>query len=543
MDKRIITMAKKRSHSLAYQKIKSFFRELLQDIESPYKKYFDIFMIILIVLSTSIVILDKTKGIPSWLIEIDLYLVTAIFALEYLLRFWIAHDIDKVLLLEHKSQSKYWIIFKLKLKYVISIPALIDLIAILPNFRIIRLLKLYHYISGASSLFDALLKKRFEFIFLGYMLFGITFTFGSIFYLLEFGINENLDSYLDAIYWALVTISTVGYGDIAPVTPMGQVISMFGIILGIALISFVTSVMVSAFSERFDKLRNQESIKYTNKMKNVVIINGYGHLGATIARKLEEETKYEAVIIENDENKAKQILEQGYKVIHADASSAKIIERLYKRDNISAMLTLTNSDIDNIYFILNAKSVYSQAVVYTRMNHRILESQYHATKVNGMIEPYMVVNQKAERYLKKYAQEEEKSITFFGYTYKSRLICQGLEGSAVRVIVYETDEIRLKQAKEDGCFLVIPLSSKEYILPKLEETIVVCAMEEEAINLYYAITLRSNGFKDIIVALSDTKEDNRKLILAGVSKIFDMYEESATQFIEMIKKNDKEGGV
>jgi hypothetical protein len=53
--------------------------------------------------------------------------------------------------------------------------------------------------SGASSLFEALLKKRFEFIFLGYMLFGITFTFGTIFYLLEFGINKNIDTYLDSI--------------------------------------------------------------------------------------------------------------------------------------------------------------------------------------------------------------------------------------------------------------------------------------------------------------------------------------------------------
>ena len=188
---------------------------------------------------------------------------------------------------------------------MISLPALIDLIAIFPKFRIIRLLKLYHYMHGASSLFNALLKKRFEFIFLGYMLFGVTFTFGSIFYLLEFGINEALHSYLDAIYWALVTISTVGYGDISPVTELGKVVSMFGIIFGIAMISFVTSVMVSAFSERFDELRNQDSINSVNKMQNVVIINGYGHLGTTIAKKLKIHKIYEPVIIENDEDKAK----------------------------------------------------------------------------------------------------------------------------------------------------------------------------------------------------------------------------------------------
>jgi len=540
MDEKIIKFSKKLDSSSRYQRSKDFFRALLNDIECPYKKYFDIFMIVLIVLSTSLVILEKSKGVASWLIEIDLYVVTAIFAVEYILRLWIAHDIHQLVLLDTKSQSKFWMILKLKLHYIFSIPALIDLIAIFPNFRIIRLLKLYHYISGASSLFDALAKKRFEFIFLGYMLFGVTFTFGSMFYLLEFGVNENLDSYLDAIYWALVTISTVGYGDISPVTPMGQVISMFGIILGIALISFVTSVMVSAFSERFDKLRNQENIKYTNKLKYVVILHGYGHLARTIAKKLKKETKYEAVIIENNEKKAKEILEEGYRVIHADASSANIIKRLYKRDNISAMLTLTDSDIDNIYFILNAKSVYANSVVYSRMNHAKLGTQYRATKVNGVIEPYAVVTQKTLAYLIKYAQEKHQSVSFLGYTHKSRLICRHLEEVGIKVIVYDSDETRLLQAKEEGCSQAIEMNAKEHIMPKLKETIAVCAMNEEAINVYYAITLRSNGFKDKIIALSDSKEDNRKLFLAGVNKIFDMYEESANQCIEMIKEKDEE---
>jgi len=251
---------------------------------------------------------------------------------------------------------------------MVTLPALIDFVAIFPKFRIIRLLKLYHYMHGASSLFDALLKKRFEFIFLGYMLFAITFTLGSIFYLLEFGINEKLGSYLDSIYWALVTISTVGYGDISPVTETGKILSMFGIVFGIAMISFVTSVMVSAFSERFDELRNQDSINLVNRMQNVVVINGYGHLGATIAKKLKIHKLYEPVIIENNETKANKAFEDGYKVIRADGSSAKIIKELYNKDNISAMLTLTSSDIDNIYFILNAKSIYKDSTVYTRMN-------------------------------------------------------------------------------------------------------------------------------------------------------------------------------
>jgi voltage-gated potassium channel len=521
--------------SSRYQKIKSFFRSLLNDVNYPYKRYFDAFMIVLIVMSIAILVMSKTDKIPEWLVTFDLYFVTAIFALEYVLRLWVSHDIHKSILSSHTKKG-YKFALMPKLRYMLSLPALIDFVAIFPKFRILRLLKLYHYMHGASSLFDALLKKRFEFIFLGYMLFAITFTLGSIFYLLEFGINDKLGSYLDAIYWALVTISTVGYGDISPVTEVGKIVSMFGIIFGIAMISFVTSVMVSAFSERFDELRNQDSINHVNKMNNVVVINGYGHLGTTIARKLKIHKLFEPVIIEEDDIKATKAIDDGYRVIRADGSSAKLIKELYKHDNISAMLTLTSSDIDNIYFILNAKSIYAKSIVYTRMNQNALKAQYTATKVDGMVEPYSVVNTRAFEYLSKYSEEEKKDIVFFGYTHKSSHLCKMLQEEGIKLSIYESDKSRYVLAKEDGFSSVVLIDKNTAPTSDIGESIAVCAMNEEALNVYYAITLRANGFSSEIIALSDSKEDNRKLLLAGVSKIFDMYEESASLFVEMIEK-------
>lgn len=541
MHKHIVRLSEKIDASLNYQKTKSFFRSLLEDSSYPYKKYFDFFMIALIVTSISTLIMSKTGKIPEWMLEFDLYFVTGIFALEYLLRLWVQHDIHKYILSTAESErgiKRYFPLLKSKLRYMLSLPALIDLIAIFPKFRIIRLLKLYHYMHGASSLFNALLKKRFEFIFLGYMLLGVTFTFGSIFYLLEFGINEGLNSYLDSIYWALVTISTVGYGDISPVTEMGKVVSMFGIIFGIAMISFVTSVMVSAFSERFDELRNQDSINHVNKMQNVVIINGYGHLGTTIAKKLKIAKIYEPVIIESDDTKAKAAIEDGYQVIHADGSSAKLIRTLHQRGNIVAMLTLRSSDIDNIYFILNAKSIQRDSVVYSRMNDIALGPQYKASKVDGLVEPYDVVDKKAFHYLKKHSEEEKKNIFFFGYTHKSSHICKKLQDIGIEITVYEIDSTRYESARADGFKNVILINKQSTEAADIHDGIAVCAMDNEALNVYYAITLRANGFSSEIVALSDSKEDNRKLLLAGVSKIFDMYDESASQFVEMIEKKE-----
>ena len=534
----ILKLSEKIDNSTRYQKTKAFFRSLFNDVNNPYKRYFDAFMIVLIFISIGILVMNKSGKIPDWLVTFDLYFITAIFALEYLLRLWVSHDIHKNII-SSNSKKSYKSALLPKLRYMVSLPALIDFVAIFPKFRIIRLLKLYHYMHGASNLFDALKKKRFEFIFLGYILFGITFTFGSIFYLLEFGINEKLESYLDAIYWALVTISTVGYGDIAPVTEMGKVVSMFGIVFGIVMISFVTSVMVSAFSERFDELRNQDSINHVNKMHNVVVINGYGHLGTTIAKKLKIHKIFEPVIIEKDDEKASKAIKDGYRVIRADGSSAKLIKELYQRDNISAMLTLTSSDIDNIYFILNAKSIYEKSVVYARMNHHALQAQYKATKVDGTIEPYDVVDKKAFEYLKKHAVKEKKNIVFFGYTHKSSHLCKMLQEVGIDLHIYESDKSRYELAKADGFTSVVFLDKKSVNIPKLGESIAVCAMNEEALNVYYAITLRANGFSSEIVTLSDSKEDNRKLLLAGVSKIFDMYEESASLFIEMIENKGK----
>ncbi|MDD3591646.1 MAG: NAD-binding protein [Sulfurovum sp.] len=543
----IVKLSQMMDRSVRYQAAKSFFRSLLNDINYPYKRYFDWFMISLILISITILILSKSDKLPEWAVNVDLYFITTVFALEYLLRVWVSQDTHKHILATSKMKDagikEYYLLpLKKRLEYLISLPALIDLIAIFPKFRIIRLLKLYHYLHGTSSLLNALTRKRFEFIFLGYMLLGVTFSFGTVFYILEYGVNENLGSYLDAIYWALVTVSTVGYGDISPVTDTGKIISMFGIIMGIAMISFVTSVMVSAFSERFDELRNADNINLVSKINRAVIINGYGHLGMTIAKKLHEGGLYEPVVIENEEEKVALARESGYKVIRADGSSAKLVADIYRGDNIAAMLTLKSSDIDNIYFILNAKSVYADAVIYARMNQHNLRRQYLATGVNGILEPYDVVDSKALAYLKRHHEEHQKGIIFFGYTHKSKHLCQMLRHEDIEVTIYETDSEHYESAKRDGFVNVVQVDEEqhEYLehMKMLKGYMVVCAMKEDALNVYYTISLRSGGFEDEIVALSDSKEDNRKLILAGVSRIFDMYEESAERFIEFIDKKE-----
>jgi Trk K+ transport system NAD-binding subunit len=278
-------------------------------------------------------------------------------------------------------------------------------------------------------------------------------------------------------------------------------------------------------------------------MNNVVVINGYGHLGETIAKKLKNDKRFEPVIIEDDETKASLALNDGYDVIRADGSSAKLIRELYKKDNILAMLTLRSSDIDNIYFILNAKSIYRESIVFSRMNHSHLLPQYVSTGVDDVVEPYSVVDSKALHYVKNHSEKKGKVIVF-GYTHKSQQLCKILQKEGESVTIYENSEENHQKAIDDGFTEVslVDYEQSKYLDGILlhKEDMVVCAMDNEALNVYHSISLRSNGFEGEIVALSDSKEDNRKLILAGVHKIFDMYEESANLFVEMIENSIEE---
>ena len=128
--------------SVRYQKCKSFFRSLLLDVNYPYKKYFDRFMIVLILISITILMLSKSDKLPAWLTEFDLKVITVVFILEYLLRIWVNFDIHKHIVALSKEKDAplseyYFKPLKKQLAYLVSLPALIDLVAIFPKFRIV----------------------------------------------------------------------------------------------------------------------------------------------------------------------------------------------------------------------------------------------------------------------------------------------------------------------------------------------------------------------------------------------------------------------
>ncbi|SHM35428.1 voltage-gated potassium channel [Cyclobacterium lianum] len=228
-------------------------------------KNFDLGLLVLILLSVLVVILDSVREIHlnygSLLYWLE-WFFTIVFTLEYLLRIWLSND---------------------RPGYIFGFYGIVDLLAILPTFlslilvqsqylmvvralrflRILRILKLPEYLREAALLASALKNSRAKIqIFVGSVL-TIVLVMGSIMYIIE-GPENGYTSIPRAMYWAIVTLTTVGYGDISPNTDLGQFMASIIMLLGYAIIAVPTGIVTSEMT--FAKSKTEAAGEHTLKI-------------------------------------------------------------------------------------------------------------------------------------------------------------------------------------------------------------------------------------------------------------------------------------
>ena len=236
-------------------------------------KIVDFFLLFLITLNVVSVILETVDSIYTrfeQLFSYSEYFSVLIFTIEYLIRLWSCVTDKK------KNQSN----FNQRINYIFSFGAIIDAIAILPSLiaifypsidlrfiralRIVRLLKFSRYSGSINSLISVLWDQRRSFGAAFFLLFIALIIVSSGMYLVEKDIQpEKFGSIPQSMWWALVTLTTVGYGDVYPITPLGKLFGSISIILGIGTVALPAGIMASAFTE-FTR-RNQKT--YEDKLK------------------------------------------------------------------------------------------------------------------------------------------------------------------------------------------------------------------------------------------------------------------------------------
>ena len=222
-------------------------------------KFIDIFLVNLIFFNILMVILETVETLyfkyKLWFIYFELFSVT-IFSLEYISRFWSC--------VENKTKSETN--GKARLRYIFSFSAIIDLIAILPSLlaflfptvdlrfvralRIFRLLKFSRYSNSINTLLVVLWDQRKSLGAAFFILFIVLIISSSGMYIVEKDIQpDKFGSIPQSMWWSIVTLTTVGYGDVYPVTTMGKFFGSIIIILGIGTVALPSGILASAFTE------------------------------------------------------------------------------------------------------------------------------------------------------------------------------------------------------------------------------------------------------------------------------------------------------
>ena len=225
--------------------------EVIYEADTKSGKLFDIILLICILLSVLLVSLESIVSIDLLYhkyLNIAEWIITILFTIEYVFRIL--------------SVPKPY-------KYIFSFFGIIDLLSTIPKYlsliflgthslvalkalrllRIFRILKLTHYVGESNSLIKALHASRAKIFVFIFGVIVLCIIFGTIMYLIE-SEESGFSSIPKSIYWSIVTLTTVGYGDIAPQSPLGQFIASIIMIMGYGIIAVPTGIITAEISKK-----------------------------------------------------------------------------------------------------------------------------------------------------------------------------------------------------------------------------------------------------------------------------------------------------
>ncbi|CAM4112393.1 ion transporter [Gillisia limnaea] len=249
---------------------KSRLHEIIYEADTKMGRAFDIILLVVILLSIALVMLESIADLnQAYYMEFYIaeWIITGVFTIEYVLRI---------------------ITIKQPKRYIFSFYGIVDLLSTLPSYiaivsgghnmlfavralrllRIFRILKITRYIGESDKLIRALKNSRPKILVFLFAVVIISVIMGSVMFLVE-GPENGFTSIPVAIYWCIVTLTTVGFGDIHPVTPLGQFIASFIMIMGYGIIAVPTGIVSAEFTKNKTIPTNTQACPFCNETKHL----------------------------------------------------------------------------------------------------------------------------------------------------------------------------------------------------------------------------------------------------------------------------------
>lgn len=390
--KKLLLYAYRLDTSMGYLTCKLFFKNLLLNDSFRYKKYFDYLMITIVLATVGIYLYDIKSNVGFWLFAVEVFAI-AVFVLEYLLRFWVHSDVHKIIIdkmedweelrIEPSLKVLFLKISVNKLKFILNPMSIIDLLSIHPELRPLRLFKIFRYSEITRGLFDTLATKKYEFGLLFVLIFMTVFIASSLFYVFEID-NPRIGSYFDAVYWAVITIATVGYGDVVPSTTESKIASIFLVFAGLGVLAMLTSLVTTTLGQKISAVREQKNHEHIEKLKDYALICGFGKMGEELAHRMHD-ARVEFIIVDFDRDRVEHAKSIGFKAFFGDATRVETLKALDVGMKASSVICITNCDTTNISIILATRSLSSKIKIIAKAVETKNEEKMRIAGANEVI--------------------------------------------------------------------------------------------------------------------------------------------------------------
>ena len=192
----------------------------------------------------------------------------------------------------------------------------------------------------------------------------------------------------DCLWMVLITVSTIGFGEVQPLSPEGRIVTVLIIVAGLIFVQFTFQKAVRLFElgyfQRVNELRFKRILR---KMKDHVILCGYGRVGQEISKQIKTQN-IPIVVVENDTDRKKIAEENGLEVLFADATLDETLNLAGLNTCKSLVVTLPN-DAANLYVVLSAKSIRNSVKVIARAGTEESASKLRLAGANIVVSPYI----------------------------------------------------------------------------------------------------------------------------------------------------------
>ncbi|AUC81902.1 ion transporter [Lacinutrix sp. Bg11-31] len=239
---------------------KNKLHEIIYEADTPAGKLFDVILLIFILASIALVMLESVSSIDARYhnaLYIGEWLVTILFSIEYIAR---------VITVQKPK------------KYIFSFYGIIDLLSTIPMYlsfilagshalvalralrllRVFRILKLARYMGASNQLASAIKSSRAKISVFLFAVIIASIIFGTLMYLVE-GEENGFTNIPKSVYWCIVTLTTVGFGDITPQTPLGQFLATLIMVLGYGIIAVPTGIVSAEYSKTLTKKEEENN--------------------------------------------------------------------------------------------------------------------------------------------------------------------------------------------------------------------------------------------------------------------------------------------